>query len=94
MLRDYAVHPHRWRGSHIYYSSHKECRPGSVFVRQTRFSSDTLSGTESVDFLLFISWNLFRTVVGQIDKYYIFLFLPQCDFVAFPYVCARMFLVY
>jgi hypothetical protein len=59
MLRDYAVHPHRWRGGHIYYSSHKDCRLGSVFVRQTRFSSDTLSGTESVDFFLFISWNLF-----------------------------------
>jgi hypothetical protein len=28
--------------------SHKECRLGSVFVRQTRFSSDTLSGTEGV----------------------------------------------
>jgi hypothetical protein len=28
--------------------SQKECRPGSVFVRQIRFSSDTLSGTEGV----------------------------------------------
>jgi hypothetical protein len=28
--------------------SQKECRPGSVFVTQTQFSSDTLSGTEGV----------------------------------------------
>jgi hypothetical protein len=44
-----------WEGSTT--PSQKECRPGSVFVRQTRFSSDTLSETENVDIMELYSEN-------------------------------------